>query len=47
MFMKRSSYFKDVVGRFKTHKLAMAGMCILILEILLLLILPVIMDLKP
>ena len=45
--MKRSSYFKDVVGRFKTHKLAMAGMCILILEILLLLILPVIMDLKP
>jgi len=45
--MKRSSYFKDVVGRFKTHKLAMAGMCILILEIMLLLILPVIMYLKP
>lgn len=45
--MKRSSYFRDVVGRFKTHKLAMAGMCILFLEILLLLILPAIMDLKP
>lgn len=45
--MKRSSYFRDVAGRFKTHKLAMAGMCILLLELLLLVFLPVVMDLEP
>ena len=45
--MKRSSYFRDVAGRFKTHKLAMAGMCILLLEILLLVFLPIVMDLQP
>lgn len=45
--MKRSSYFRDVAGRFKTHKLAMAGMCILLVEILLLVFLPIVMDLQP
>lgn len=45
--MKRSSYLKDVANRFKAHKLAMAGMWILIIEILLLILLPGIMDLKP
>lgn len=45
--MKRSSYFRDVAERFKTHKLAMAGMCILLLELLLLVFLPVVMDLEP
>lgn len=45
--MKRSSYFRDVAGRFRTHKLAMAGMCILLVEILLLVFLPIVMDLQP
>ncbi len=45
--MKQSSYFKDVTDRFRAHKLAMAGMCVLAAEILLLLILPWILDLKP
>lgn len=45
--MKKSSYFKDVIKRFRTHKLAMAGMFVLIVELLLLLILPEAMKLEP
>lgn len=45
--MRKSSYLKDVVSRFKTHKLAMAGMWVLIVELLLLIILPGIMKLQP
>lgn len=45
--MRKSSYLKDVVSRFKTHKLAMAGMLVLIVELLLLIFLPVIMKLQP
>lgn len=45
--MKKSSYLKDVVSRFRTHKLAMIGMWVLIVELLLLIFLPGIMKLQP
>ncbi|MCR1842813.1 ABC transporter permease [Murimonas intestini] len=45
--MKKSSYLKDVVSRFRTHKLAMIGMWVLIVELLLLIFLPEIMKLQP
>ena len=47
MKKKKSSYWKDVIGRFRSHKLAMAGLCFLIVELFLLIFLPVIMKLDP
>ena len=44
---KKESYFTDVFGRFKAHKLAMFGLIVLILEVILVLVLPVIMNLDP
>lgn len=44
---KSSSYLQDVFRRFKAHKLAMIGLCVIILEVLLVFLLPMIMELDP
>ena len=44
---KRSSYLRDTVERFLHHKLAVAGLAVVVVEVLLLLLLPVFMDLQP
>ncbi len=44
---KRSSYLRDTVERFLRHKLAVAGLAVVVVEVLLLLLLPVFMDLQP
>ncbi len=44
---KKESYFNDVVRKFTSHKLAMAGLFILLLEILLVVVLPIVMKLDP
>ena len=44
---KNSAYFHDAVERFMHHKLAVAGMAVVIVEILLLIILPMVMELEP
>lgn len=44
---KKSSYFRDVVERFMSHKLAVAGLVVLLLLILAVIFLPSIMDLDP
>ena len=44
---KSSSYLQDVFRRFKAHKLAMVGLCVIILEVLLVFLLPMIFDLDP
>lgn len=41
------SYMRDVFRRFRAHKLAMAGLCVLILEILLVVLLPMVLPLDP
>ena len=38
---------QDVFRRFKAHKLAMVGLCVIILEVLLVFLLPMIFDLDP
>lgn len=43
----KNVFLKDAVGRFLRHKVAMVSLCILVLEILAILLLPVIMDLDP
>lgn len=43
---KNNSYFHDAVERFMHHKLAVAGMVVVVVEILLLVVLPVIMKLE-
>jgi peptide/nickel transport system permease protein len=45
--MKKKSFVRDVAGRFIRHRMAFAGLIILVTEILLLLILPVVMNLDP
>ena len=44
---KNNSYFHDAVERFMHHKLAVAGLVVVVIEILLLVILPFIMKLEP
>ena len=44
---KNSAYFHDAVERFMHHKLAVAGMAVVIVEILLLITLPMVMELEP
>ena len=44
---KRSSYLRDTVERFLRHKLAVARLAVVVVEVLLLLLLPVFMDLQP
>lgn len=43
----KKSYYADTITRFKRHKLAMAGMIILGLEILLVILIPIVMKLDP
>lgn len=45
--VKKDSYFRDVIRRFTAHKLAMLGLTIIILEVILVVVLPLIMDLDP
>lgn len=45
--MQKSSYMKDVIKRFCTHRLAMAGLCVLLVELVLLFLLPLLMKLEP
>ena len=44
---KNSAYFHDAVERFMHHKLAVEGMAVVIVEILLLITLPMVMELEP
>ena len=44
---KTSAYFHDAVERFMHHKLAVMGMAVVVIEILLLIILPMVMELEP
>lgn len=44
---KNSAYFHDAVERFMHHKLAVMGMTVVVIEILLLIILPMVMELEP
>ncbi len=44
---KKESYLKDVLYRFSKHKLAMIGLVTIVLEILIVLLLPVILDADP
>ena len=44
---KSTSYMMDVVRRFKKHKLAMISLCVLAIEILLVIFLPIALHLDP
>lgn len=44
---KKDSYLNDVITRFKAHKLAMIGVIIIILEVLLAVVLPIVLNLDP
>ena len=44
---RKSAYFYDAVERFTRHKLAVAGLAVVILEIFILIFLPMIMKLDP
>ena len=44
--IKKDSYYRDVLKKFKAHKLAMLGLGILLLEVLLVVILPMVMKLR-
>ena len=45
--IKADSYYRDVVKRFVSHKLAMAGALIIIIELLCVIILPIVLELDP
>lgn len=45
--LKKDSYYRDVLRKFSSHKLAMAGVAILLLEILLVVVLPLAFKLDP
>ncbi|WP_343209703.1 ABC transporter permease [Anaerolentibacter hominis] len=44
---KKESYFRDVVRKFRSHKLAMIGLIFIAIEVFLVIILPYIMKLDP
>lgn len=44
---KNSAYFHDAVERFMHHKLAVAGLAVVVVEIVLLIVLPMVMELEP
>ena len=44
---ENESYLSEVISKLTEHKMAMAGLFVLILEILLVVFLPYIMDLNP
>ena len=41
--IKKDSYYRDVLKKFSSHKLAMLGLCILLVEVLLVVVLPIAM----
>ena len=45
--VKKDSYYRDVLKRFRAHKLAMLGVAIILIEVLLVVILPMVMKLDP
>ena len=45
--IKKDSYYRDVLKKFSSHKLAMLGLCILLVEVLLVVVLPIAMQLDP
>ena len=45
--MKKRHYYSDVLKRFRKHKLAMIGLCVLLLEIILVVALPLVFKLDP
>lgn len=45
--VKKDSYSRDVLKKFSQHKLAMVGLTIILLEVLLVVILPLLMELDP
>ena len=45
--IKKDSYSRDVLKKFSQHKLAMAGVTIILLEVLLVVVLPMVMNLDP
>lgn len=47
MKKKKSAYFADTIERFMRHKPAVVGLIVVIIEIVLLVVLPLIMDLQP
>jgi peptide/nickel transport system permease protein len=44
---KNDAYVRDIITKFLRHKLAVIGLIILLIEILLLIFLPMVMDLQP
>ena len=44
---KKSAYMRDTIQRFLRHKLAVVGLVIVVIEIILLIVLPLVMDLHP
>lgn len=44
---KKDSYSRDVLKKFSQHKLAMAGLAIILLEVFLVIVLPAVMKLDP
>lgn len=44
---KSDAYLRDIVHNFMRHKLAVVGLVVIMIEVLLLIFLPVIMDLQP
>lgn len=44
---KSGAYLRDTIERFMRHKLAVVGLCVIVMEILLLLLLPIVLDLQP
>lgn len=45
--IKKDSYSRDVLKKFSQHKLAMVGVTIILLEVLLVVLLPMVMNLDP
>ncbi|MGN0906034.1 MAG: ABC transporter permease [Bullifex sp.] len=45
--MKADSYYRDVVRRFLSHRLAMAGLIVILIELVCVTLLPVIFDMDP
>lgn len=43
----KSAYLRDTVERFLRHRLAVIGLCVVIVEVILLLVLPLVMHLEP
>ena len=44
---RKASFYSDAFKRFRKHKLAMAGCCVIIIELLMFFVLPLVADLDP